>query len=176
MRFVRALAVAGLMLAGAPSGFADKVSSSALRFSADFPGAVQQGAPEDNATDENDRVISRVTPFEDAVAGRYLALVMVDTYITPYPIEASVYLKHNIQGFIDGIKGTATQKETTFEGHPAIQFSFDTPDHIMQGQGWLVFVPGEKPVGYMMAAGRMPDATAEDKAKLDAFYTSFDIK
>jgi hypothetical protein len=89
MRFVRALAVAGLMLAGAPSGFADKVSSSALRFSADFPGAVQQGAPEDNATDENDRVISRVTPFEDAVAGRYLALVMVDTYITPYPIEAS---------------------------------------------------------------------------------------
>jgi hypothetical protein len=39
-----------------------------------------------------------------------------------------------------------------------------------------VFVPGEKPVGYMMAAGRMPDATAEDKAKLDAFYTSFDIK
>ena len=51
MRIISAALVAGLMLVGAPSVFADTFKSAVHKFSANFPGAVEQGAPEDNATD-----------------------------------------------------------------------------------------------------------------------------
>jgi hypothetical protein len=175
MRNLSAAIVAGLVLAAAPSAFADTFKSAEHRFSAIFPGAVEQGPPKDNATDENDKVISRMTEFTNSAPGRYVAMVIADAYITPYPIQSTTYIPHNIKGFLDGIKGTATQKDILFEGNPAVQFAFDTPDHSIQGQGLLVFVPGAMPRAYMVAALPGPDATAEDRAKLNAFITSFDI-
>lgn len=176
MRFISAAVVAGLMLASTPSAFGDAFKSSTHKFSANFPAAVEQGAPEDNATDENGKVISRITSFQDSANGRYLAIVMADKYITPYAVSADVYLDHNMKGFLEGIKGTATQKRIQFEGNPAVQFSFDTPDHSIQGQGLLVFIPGPQPSAYMVGAMRMSNATPDDRAKLDAFITSFDIE
>lgn len=175
IRFLSVAVALGLMLANAPSAFADTFRSPEHKFSVNFPGAVEQGAPQDNATDKDGKVISRMTQFSVSVPGRYIAMVMADAYITPYPMHAGTYIPHNIKGFIDEIRGTATQKDITYQGHPAVRFSFDTSDHSLQGEGLAVFVEGDMPRAYMLAAARLPGATADDKAKLDAFIASFDI-
>jgi hypothetical protein len=46
----------------------------------------------------------------------------------------------------------------------------------LQGKGIVVFVDEELPRGYMLIAAPLAGATADDKAKLDAFLASFDIK
>ncbi|HEV7690315.1 MAG TPA: hypothetical protein VGO52_05815 [Hyphomonadaceae bacterium] len=172
---VRKFLVSALMLLGASSAFADKVSSPAHHFSADFPGQATQAADEDNATDASGNVISKISTFQDVGPGRYMAIIMVDTYLSPYSVTPSVYMKKHVAEFADGIKGTATSQDTTFEGNPAIQFTFASPSLTLSGEGRIVYVGTEKPVGYMMIAGRMANATADDTAKLDAFMKSFDI-
>ena len=176
MRFLGTVMLSGLMLAGAPVSFADTFTSAAHRFSANFPGAVQQGETKDNEKDQDGNVISRATDFQDAAASRYVALLMADAYIKPYRMTPNGYIGPNVKNFLDGIKATATQKDTTVDGYPAVEFSFDTADHALQGKGLIVFVDEELPRGYMLIAAQLPGATAGDKAKLDAFLASFDIR
>jgi hypothetical protein len=169
------IVVSALMLVGASSAFADTFSSAQHHFSATFPAQVKQGADEDNATDDDGKVISKISTFEDVVAGRYMAILMVDTYLVPFSTEPGVYMKKHVKDFADGIKGTATPQETTFEGNPAIQFTFTSPSLKLSGEGRIVYVGTQKPTGYMMIAGRMANATADDTAKLNAFLYSFHL-
>jgi hypothetical protein len=175
VRMLFKIVVSALMLVGASSAFADTFSSAQHRFSATFPGAVTQGADEDNATDDTGKVISKISAFEDVVQGRYMAILMVDTYLVPFSTEPGVYMKKHVKDFADGIKGIATSQDTTFEGNPAIQFTFTSPSLKLSGEGRIVYVGSQKPVGYMMIAGRMAKATADDTAKLNAFLYSFHL-
>jgi hypothetical protein len=168
--------LSGLLLACATPAFADTFTSGAHRFSVNFPGIAQQADEKDNEKDSDGTVLSRMTEFVDSVPGRYLAVLLTDFYIRPYPVTASGYIEPNIRNFLDGIKATATRSDTTVDGNTAVEFSFDTPDHKLQGKGLIVFVGEEMPRGYMLIAGHLPGATADDRAKLDAFIASFDIR
>ena len=175
MHFLRGLMLSGLVLAGAAPGFADTLTSAAHRFSANFPGSARQGETKDNEKDGDGAVISRATDFQDVIPDRYMALLIADTYIKPYRMTASGYIEPNFKNFVDGIKATATRKDVVVDGYPAVEFSFDTADHSLQGKGLIVFVDEELPRGYMLVAAPLPGATADDKTKLDAFLASFDI-
>jgi hypothetical protein len=176
MNILRAGMLSGLALACSSPGFADTFTSAAHRFSVNFPGSARQGETKDNEKDSDGNVLSRATDFQDVAPGRYMALLMADTYIKPYRMTTSGYIEPNVKNFLDGIKATATQKEATVDGYPAVEFSFDTADDTLQGKGIVVFVDEELPRGYMLIAAPLAGATADDKAKLDAFLASFDIK
>jgi hypothetical protein len=177
MNVLRKFLVLALVLIGASSAFADTFTSTALRFSANFPGSqVEQGADEDNATNGQGQVISKLTSFQDVGPGRYIALIMADTYILPTVVDQNSYLSKHVREFAEGVKATDTQKsDTTVDGSPAIQFSFTMPNQV-QGKGLCIFVPGEKPRGFMIVALRLAGGSADDQAKLDAFLSSFDIQ
>lgn len=178
MKPLRWMLLSVLALGGAAAASADIVTSQLHRFTATFPGQPEQAAPTDNATDATGKVISQITSFLDSEPGRYIALLMVDTYISPVTtqmVELESYMAKHVNDFITGIKATGTQTRTTFDGFPAITFTFEG-EGISSGKGVMAFVPGEKPVGYLAVSALLPSATAADKASAAAFVPSIDIQ
>jgi hypothetical protein len=175
MRFLSAMVVSGLMLLGGAPGFADTLTSASHRFSVNFPGAAKQGETKDNEKDGAGNVISKATEFVDSVPDRYFVLLAADIYITPYKMTANGYIAPNIRNFLDGIKATATQRDTTVDGYPAVEFDFGTADQRLKGKGVVVYVGEAIPRGYMLVAVPLANATEDDKARLNTFLSSFEI-
>jgi hypothetical protein len=174
MSLVRMVALSVLMLAGASSAFAGVVASAPHRFTATFPGAVEQLPAEDNATNDDGDVISQITTFQDVAAGRYIVLFSADIYLTPTPVDRDAYMSKHVTDFLSGIKATGEQRATMLDGYPATAFAFEASG--IAGQGAIVFVPGDTPRGYLVVVAALPGATTDDKAKLAAFVSSIDIQ
>ncbi len=165
-----------ILLMAPGAALAGEFTSGEFGFSADYPGTPAPGAAEDSEKGPDGAVISRSTAFDDVAKGVYFATVTADRYIVPAGVDAGSSLKAEHDQLIKAINGTSTVGSmTAFQGHPAMQFAFDTPDHAIRGQGMIVVVESAYPTIYLVVACRFAGATADTEVALDRFFTSFHL-
>jgi len=161
----------------APVATAEPFTSREFNFSADFPIAPEQSAPQDSERDANGAVVSKVVAFNATVPSKYIAIVAVDSYIVPTAIDLQGTLAAERDSFLKEVNGTAaTIAGDSFQGHSALRLRFDTPGHDIQGEGLVIVIEQEKPRIYVIVAAHGLQASSAEATSLDRFLRSFRLK
>ncbi|MDE2184165.1 MAG: hypothetical protein KGJ78_14190 [Alphaproteobacteria bacterium] len=155
----------------------DTFVSNRFGFSADFPGTPAVGEPKPSETDSKGRTVADLVMIKSEVAGVYTAMVTVETYTVPTPIDVPSTLAAQSLGFVGGMEGVMSGvKSVKIDGFRARRFHYATPDKSAVGDGLVVIVTGRLPRIYLVLTMRTPQSSEEDAALLKAFINSFHLQ
>ncbi len=174
----RIAAVASVVLLLLPAAaLGETYTSEEFGFTADFPAAPAVGQPEGSEKDGNGNFISTSVSFTAAEQGVYAAIVSVESYSVPAKLDIDAALVIQRDSLVKGLNGSvSSSKPGKQDGHPALFFSYDTPDHSMVGDGVVAYVETEKPRSYIVVTMQTPETSATRIADLDRFLRTFHIK
>lgn len=169
-------AVAVVWLLVVPAG-AVPYASGDLGFAAEFPASPTVGAPEDSEKDEAGNVLSRSVTVSCLEQGVYMAAAVVDTFLKPIKIDVQGSLVLERDNFIKGLEASlVSANPSTLDGHRAMFFTYERPDHSAAGSGVVVIEETDVPRIFVVVTMHTPAATDAQKSDLDAFLSSFHTK
>lgn len=174
----RIAAVASVVLLLLPAAaLGETYSSDQYGFTADFPVAPTVGQPKGSEKDGNGNFISTAVDFTAAEGGVYAALISVESYVVPTKLDITQALAIQRDNLAKGLNASVSASDPgTQDGHPALFFSYDTPDHSAAGSGIVAYVETDKPRGYIVVTMRTPSTSAAQIADLDRFLKTFHIE
>jgi hypothetical protein len=172
---IAALLALALLAAPGPSQAAPFVSDK-LGFSADFPSVPEVGEPEGSEQDAKGKFISTLTTVASKKQGAYMAAVFEDVFDVATKLDVTQSLALERDNFLKGMSGTVVEAhEATLSGHRAGYFAYATTGHAAQGRGVVIIVESDKPKVYFAVVMYTPQASADERAQLDAFFASFKL-
>jgi hypothetical protein len=164
-----------VFVAAAASG--EPFVSNKYGFSVDFPMTPEVGTPQASETDDSGKPISNITIIKSEMGGVYTAMVTVEVYNRPTPIDVGSTMQAMVKGFVAQLDATLkSNKPGKLGDYRARYFSYATPDGSATGRGMVVIVPAKKPRTYIVVTMYTPSATPEDKAALEKFFASFQLE
>jgi hypothetical protein len=170
-KFAGALLLA-LLLAPLPAAAAP-YSSTDYGFSVDFLGDPEISMPRPSERDQDGNVESNTITYSSGQPGDYYSAVTVDNFLAPTPIDVPGSLARERDTFANSFGSLTSSRADTFEGSPAVFFTFANDDGSQAGRGMVVILAGPVPRIYlvtMVHKDSTPQATVD---ALNSFIDSF---
>ena len=161
------------LLAVPQAAAAAPFSSTDYGFSVDFLSDPEISLPRPSEKDAEGNVESNTVTYSAGQPGDYYSAVTVDSFLAPTRIDVARSLAAERDTFANSF-GTLTSSRTdTFEGLPAVFFTFANDDGTQAGRGMVVILAGAAPRIYlvtMVHKDSTPQATVD---ALNSFIDSF---
>lgn len=167
--------MAALLLA--PSlATAEPYSSNDSGFSADFLADPDISAPRPSQKDADGNVESNTITYSAGQPGDYYSAVTVDTFLAPTPLDVAGSLTAERDTFANSFGSVTSSRTDTFQGAPAVFFTFANDDGTQAGRGMVVILDQQPtPRIYlvtMVHKDSTPQATVD---ALNSFVDSFKL-
>jgi hypothetical protein len=173
MRRTWPILAALLLLAVAPPALADNFASEEFRFSIAFP------APPDHPQQErlnNDRgELQATVDMFQASSERTLCAVGVQKYVVPAEASIADELVLNRDNFLKELSASQASRQRTFQGYPALEFTWQKANGEAEGQGLVVVVPDARRRVYVVATAIVQGAPDSGLAAAERCFNSFRI-
>src|SRR5215472_6246478 len=140
--------VAALLLAPslAPSpAAAEMYSSNDTGFSADFLADPDISPPRPSEKDDDGNIESNTITYSAGQPGNYYSAVTVDTFLAPTPIDVASSLARERDTFANSFGSVTSSRTDTFQGSPAVFFTFANDDGTQAGRGMVVILDQPTP-------------------------------
>ncbi len=167
-------AVAAVLLAPWPA-VAEPYSSSDFGFSADFLSDPEISPPRPSERDDAGHVESNAVTYSAGEPGDYYSAVTIDSFVVPTPIDVAGSLASERDTFARSFGSITSSRTDTFEGLPAVFFTFANDEGTQAGRGMVVISAGATPRIYlvtMVHKDSTPQATVD---ALNSFIDSFRV-
>ena len=144
-------------------------------FSADFLSDPEISAPRPSERDADGNVESDTVTYSAGQPGDYYSAVTVDTFLAPTPLDVAGSLADERDTFARSFGSVTSSRTDTFQGSPAVFFTFANDDGTEAGRGMVVILNGPTPRIYlvtMVHKDSTPQATVD---ALNSFIDSFKL-
>jgi hypothetical protein len=154
---------------------AETYASNDSGFSADFLADPDISAPRPSTKDADGNVESNTVSYSAGQPGDYYSAVTVDTFLAPTPLDVAGSLAAERDAFASSFGSVTSSRTDTFQGEPAVFFTFASDDGTQAGRGMVVILDQPTPRIYLVTMVHKDSTPRETVDALNSFVDSFKL-